>query len=54
MLIFKIDLVLEIRLKQILKLAITVKYLRCFVNNLMLPMLLRFFYNSQGQGIVEL
>ncbi len=25
-----------------LKLAITAKHLRCFVNNLMLPMLLRF------------
>jgi hypothetical protein len=37
-----------------MELAITVKLLTCFVNNLMLPMLLGFFYNSQGQGIVEL
>ena len=33
----------QIRLKQILELAITVEYLRCFVNNLMLPMLLSLF-----------
>jgi hypothetical protein len=38
-----IYLVFKIRLQQILELAITVKYLRCFVNNLMLPMLLRLF-----------
>jgi hypothetical protein len=46
--------VFQIRLKKILELAITVKNLRCFVNNLMLSMLLGFFNNSQGQGIVEL
>jgi hypothetical protein len=56
MLIFFLCLVFQIRLKQLLELAITVKHLRCFVNNLMLPMLLGFFffYNSQGQSIVEL
>jgi hypothetical protein len=36
-------LVFQIRLKQILELAITVMHLRCFINNLMLPMLLGFF-----------
>jgi hypothetical protein len=46
-------LMFQIKLKQIVELAINVKHLRCFVNNLMLPMLLGFFYNSQGQGIVE-
>lgn len=34
----------QIRLKQILKLASTVKHLKCFINNLILPMLLRFFF----------
>jgi hypothetical protein len=38
-----------------MELAITVEHLRCFVDNLILPILLGFFfYNSQGQGIVEL
>ena len=41
--IFYLCLVFQIRLKQIVELAITVKHLRCFVNNLMLHMLLRYF-----------
>jgi hypothetical protein len=35
-------LVFQIRLKQIMELAITVEYLRCFVNNLTLHILLGF------------
>jgi hypothetical protein len=42
MLIF-LCLVFQIKLKQIMELAITVKHLRCFVKNLMLPVLLGFF-----------
>ena len=36
-------LLFQIRLKQIVELAITVKHLRWFVDNLILPMLLGFF-----------
>ena len=35
-------LVFQIRLKLIMKLAITVKHVRCFVKNLMLPIILGF------------
>ena len=40
MLFFYIDLVFQIRLKQIMELAIAVKHLKCFVVNLVLPILL--------------
>ena len=35
-------LAFQIRLKQIMELAITVKHMRCFVDNLILPILLGF------------
>ena len=40
MLFFYIDLVFQIRLKQIMELATAVKHLKCFVVNLVLPILL--------------
>jgi hypothetical protein len=45
--------VFQIRLKLIMKLAITVKHLRCFVNNLRLPMLLGFFIILKDKVLVN-
>jgi hypothetical protein len=47
-------LMFQIRLKQIMELAIAVKHLRCFVKNFNVTYVTEIPYNSQGQGTVKL